>query len=89
MAGACCCPQIMWSQHLVPDFELFVAAAMLHAVRKDILYKAATSDDVFRIVNGLAGRVDLDAVRWSAEVFCHRVRHTSTMEPLSPESDVL
>ena len=69
--------QILWSEHAAPDFHLYIAAAMLHQARRDIVGRASTSDDVFRIVHRLAGALDLDTVRWTAEVLHSRASSPS------------
>ncbi|SAM07207.1 hypothetical protein [Absidia glauca] len=64
--------EVLWTDHLSPQFLLFVALAVLHQHRQTILTDLGQFDELLRYINDLTGNISLDKTLETAEVLYYQ-----------------
>eukprot|EP01114_Cavostelium_apophysatum_P024236 TRINITY_DN9425_c0_g1_i1.p1 TRINITY_DN9425_c0_g1~~TRINITY_DN9425_c0_g1_i1.p1 ORF type:complete len:655 (+),score=177.99 TRINITY_DN9425_c0_g1_i1:169-2133(+) len=59
--------EVLWSNHLTPNFHFYIAAAILLRHRQEFIDKEMQFDDMVKYVNELAGKLHLEELLVDAE----------------------
>ncbi|KAI0504514.1 hypothetical protein KFK09_015466 [Dendrobium nobile] len=62
--------EVLWTHHLSEHFHLYICVAILKTHREKIIGEEMDFDSILKFVNGLSGKIDLDAVISDAEALC-------------------
>ncbi|KAI8339205.1 rab-GTPase-TBC domain-containing protein [Chlamydoabsidia padenii] len=64
--------EVLWTDHLSPQFLLFVAMAVLHQHRDTILTELGQFDELLKYINELMGNISLNKTLETAEVLYYQ-----------------
>jgi len=59
--------EVLWANHLTPNFHLFIALAILLKKRSDIISKQMRFDDILKFINEMSGNLNLEEILVEAE----------------------
>ena len=62
--------EVFWTHYLTEHFHLYMCVALLKKYRRKIVEERMDFDTLLKFINGLSGRINLEAVLREAEALC-------------------
>jgi len=72
--------EVIWSCHLSNNFQLFIALALLHKNRRNIIDEKLDFDGILKYINDLAHKIDVEETLINAISLCEKLNENCTEE---------